>query len=135
MKLILIIVFLINSCVMYALDITISGFKNNKGNALVLIFNSQNGFPDNTNNAIQKYKVRIINNKASISDTILKSGNYSISVLHDENNNNLLDKNWLGIPKEGIGFSNNPSFTFGAPSFKSCLIEISKKINILIKYL
>lgn len=38
----------------------------------------------------------------------LPSGTYAISVMHDENGNGSLDSNFLGMPVEGYGFSNDP---------------------------
>jgi uncharacterized protein (DUF2141 family) len=38
----------------------------------------------------------------------VKPGTYGLSVIHDENDNGKFDTNFLGIPKEGWGFSNNP---------------------------
>ncbi len=34
-------------------------------------------------------------------------GRYALAVIHDENMNGKLDANWLGVPKEGYGFSND----------------------------
>jgi uncharacterized protein (DUF2141 family) len=45
------------------------------------------------------------------------TGFYAISVYHDEDDNHHLDKNFLGLPTEGGGFSNNPRLRFGWPSF------------------
>ena len=47
----------------------------------------------------------------------LAVGEFAITVMHDENNNGKLDSNFFGIPKEGIGFSNNAAATFGPPSW------------------
>jgi len=41
----------------------------------------------------------------------LPAGEYAVVVLHDENLNKQLDRNWLGKPKEQWGMSNNPHFT------------------------
>jgi uncharacterized protein (DUF2141 family) len=38
----------------------------------------------------------------------LKPGTYAVGIFQDENSNGKLDSNFLGIPKEGFGFSNNP---------------------------
>ena len=38
----------------------------------------------------------------------LPAGNYAVQVMHDENENNKLDTNFMGMPIEGYGFSNNP---------------------------
>ena len=46
----------------------------------------------------------------------LSPGDYAIAVIHDENANAKLDT-FAGIPKEGVGFSRNPKFTFGPPRF------------------
>jgi uncharacterized protein (DUF2141 family) len=46
-------------------------------------------------------------------------GTYALAVIHDENMNGKLDTNWLGIPKEGYGFSNAAKATLGAPSFSA----------------
>lgn len=45
-------------------------------------------------------------------------GTYAIAAIHDENRNGDLDRNWLGIPAEGYGFSENASASLGAPSFQ-----------------
>lgn len=46
----------------------------------------------------------------------LPSGAYALSLIHDENSNDRLDT-FVGIPREGIGFSRNPRFSFGPPDF------------------
>jgi uncharacterized protein (DUF2141 family) len=38
----------------------------------------------------------------------VKPGTYALGIFHDENNNGKFDTNFLGIPKEGWGSSNNP---------------------------
>ncbi len=56
----------------------------------------------------------------------LESGKYAFRYFHDENMNEQIDTNWLGIPKEGIGFSNDPGMTFGPPSFRKTLFDLSE---------
>lgn len=46
-------------------------------------------------------------------------GTYAIAVIHDENMNGKLDTNWLGIPTEGYGFSNEEKGGAGVPSFSN----------------
>lgn len=47
-----------------------------------------------------------------------KSGRYAIFVVHDKNANGKMDKNFLGIPKEPVGMSRNPTQSkFGPPKF------------------
>lgn len=41
-------------------------------------------------------------------------GRYAVQVYHDANNNGKLDRNWIGLPREGVGFSNDamPRLTY-----------------------
>ena len=59
----------------------------------------------------------------------LKPGKYAISVLHDTNNNKDMDRNKLGIPKEGFGFSNNVTGAMGPPSFERAQYRFSSRIK------
>jgi uncharacterized protein (DUF2141 family) len=52
-------------------------------------------------------------------------GVYAVQAFHDENGNFDLDRNFLGLPKEGMGFSNDAPMRFGPPSFDDAAIEIS----------
>ena len=51
---------------------------------------------------------------------------YAFSFFHDLNNNKKLDTNFLGIPKEPYGFSNNKKGRFGPPKFSEASLEINK---------
>ena len=47
----------------------------------------------------------------------LPAGTYAVSLYEDLNGNHKLDHNWIGIPGEPVGVSNNPAARFGAPKF------------------
>jgi uncharacterized protein (DUF2141 family) len=49
----------------------------------------------------------------------VQSGTYALAVIYDENMNGKLDTNWLGIPIEGYGFSNDAKGLFGMPSYSA----------------
>ena len=51
-------------------------------------------------------------------------GKYAIALFHDKNGNDILDTNWLGIPKERVAFSNAKMKLFGPPSFHECAFEL-----------
>jgi uncharacterized protein (DUF2141 family) len=51
-------------------------------------------------------------------------GTYAAQVFHDENGNHTVDRSWLGIPTEGVGFSRDPSFTFGPPDFNDAAFRL-----------
>jgi uncharacterized protein (DUF2141 family) len=53
----------------------------------------------------------------------LAPGAWALSVFHDENRNRKLDFT-LMIPREGFGFSRNPTVRFGAPKFRQVVIDL-----------
>jgi uncharacterized protein (DUF2141 family) len=58
-------------------------------------------------------------------------------VVHDENGDDELEKNIFGFPKEGLGFSNDASISFGPPSFSKASFPMGKKnktITVKISY-
>ena len=56
-----------------------------------------------------------------------KPGTYAIATYHDENASRKLDRSGLGLPREGFGFSNNPSTLFGIPSFSSVRLSVAPR--------
>lgn len=100
------------------LKITITRLHNNNGVVLVSLFKDGNGYPDDAAKAYGKEKAYIVDKIATIIFKNIPPGSYAVAILHDENNNQKMDKNMLGIPKEGYGFSNNVSAAFGPPSYK-----------------
>ena len=53
----------------------------------------------------------------------LAQGDYALAVIHDENDNARLDT-FVGIPREGFGFSRNPPVRFGAPRFAAARFNL-----------
>ena len=64
-------------------------------------------------------------------------GVYALALYHDENANQKFDRNAIGFPKEGFGFSNNPPTFAGLPSFPSVRLNVSRTgltTHVQIKY-
>ena len=119
------------------LIITITGCKNNKGDIKYIIFNKAEGFPSNTQKCFKRGSIQIKERRSLIVLDEIPFGQYAISILHDENNNEKMDFNLLGMPKEGYGVSNDANRTFGPPKYdeaKIVLNESSKTILINLVY-
>jgi len=54
----------------------------------------------------------------------LPEGIYAIALFVDVNKNLKIDKNFLGIPKEQFGFSNNAMGKLSAPSFEQAKFKV-----------
>ena len=63
----------------------------------------------------------------------LKSGKYAISAMNDQNGNKVIDKNFLGIPKEEWGVSNNVRPTLRGPTFDEAVFEVDEKSDLTLK--
>ena len=118
------------------LKLIVTGFDNNKGNVKIILFNSKESYSDKKDKK-SGYKYVITNIHKNKSEYIFKKipfGEYAIKLYHDENENNKIETNFLGIPKEGYGFSNNVMGKFGPPGFdKAKFIFNSDSLNIGIK--
>ncbi len=120
------------------IKINVTNLRSNNGNVLVSLFKDGVGYPDDATKAFRKTKLSITDKKASILFSNLPSGVYTVSILHDENDDQKMNKNGLGIPKEGFGFSNNVMGAFGPPSlskssFKHTATSLTQK-DIRIRY-
>ena len=63
----------------------------------------------------------------------LPPGRYAVQVFHDENGNGELDANFVGMPKEPWGFSNNARGNFGPPKFEDTSVELNGEATITIR--
>ena len=108
------------------LTIKVTGVRNAKGKIGVALFQGEAGFPDGSK-ALRKQQAEIDGRSQSAEVVFrdLPPGIYAISVLHDENMNGKLDKNFLGIPQEGYGFSNNPGKKMRAANFDEAKFSLN----------
>lgn len=115
----------------HVLKITVNNFENIKGKLQVCLTDKKEDFLKQCDYA---KTVAVTNNTISLKIANIKTGVYSVSLFHDENNNGVLDtKGLFGIPSEPYGFSNNPRTTFGPPSFENCTFLIDGDKQIYIK--
>lgn len=109
------------------LDISITKF--NKGRILIALYESEESY---MKESYKSADVLVKNNKAKFIFHSIKKGVYAFSFFHDLNNNKKLDTNFLGIPKEPYGFSNNKKGRFGPPKFSEASLKINKNSNYKI---
>jgi uncharacterized protein (DUF2141 family) len=122
-----------------ALTVHVIGVRNTKGKIRAALFRGAEGFPNDASRAIQTQAWAIDPQtlSAQIAFTGLPEGVYAVSVFHDENMNQKLDKNFVGVPKEGYGASNNPKKKMGPPSFEETKFQLSgteQSLEIKVMY-
>ncbi|MDH3268677.1 MAG: DUF2141 domain-containing protein [Ignavibacteria bacterium] len=115
------------------LEVIITGFSNNVGDCWFAIDNSRDVYEREDTVWIGKI-LPIENNQVSVVIDSLSYGEYAVRVFHDENRNGKLDTNFLGIPSEDYGYSNDASGWFGPPSWEKAKFVFNQpKMTINIK--
>ena len=120
-----------------SISVTVKGLRSDQGRCLVYLYTSKEGFPMNPDKAFKNEQGLVQNGNCKVIFSDLSADVYAVSVIHDENNNGKTDTNFLGIPKEGLGSSNNPK-TIGPPRFDDSRFEFKgddKEVQININYL
>jgi uncharacterized protein (DUF2141 family) len=111
------LVFAIVPAIAAELTVTVDNLRNDKGDVRLSAYASAAEWPDNS--AAANDKVEPAQKGSVVFHFDLPPGIYAIACFHDENANGQFDQNFLGIPQEGYGFSNNLHPFFRAPSFES----------------
>ena len=121
-----------------SIEVEIRNLRNTDGQIGVLVFEKDDGYPEDFKKALRSILVPIDQDTMVVTMDDLPFGEYVITVLHDENSNDKLDKSFFGKPKEGNGVSNDPKpGSFGPPKFKKGIITLSSplmKIAINLRY-
>lgn len=118
-----------------SLEVTVKNIHEAKGAIRVGLFNSDADF---LKKAIDGKIVKASGTEVTVVFENLKPGDYAVSIIHDENENGELDKNFVGIPKEGFAFGNNAMGSFGPPDFQQAKVKVDGnrvKQEISVKYM
>ncbi|MBP1672752.1 MAG: hypothetical protein H6Q25_567 [Bacteroidetes bacterium] len=115
----------------YKLNLEISDISKGSGTIVIAVFNNQQSFKNEKNPYLKQF-IPIKQIGKLVIELLLPPGNYAIAVFQDLNKNSRLDFNFLGIPTEPYGFSNNPS-PLSIPEFRVVKIQIKGDQKILIR--
>lgn len=113
-----------------SLEVVVNGLSSSEGNvALQLMSDGE---------VLDELFVEINEKRAVHVFEKLLAGEYHIRCFHDENGNRSMDTNFMGIPKEGYGFSNNAKGFMGPPADTDCMFKVEKSLEthqITMRYL
>lgn len=120
-----------------SLTVTVGKLRNQRGQVCLSLFSDGQGFPSSSDRAIEVRCVSAGDAPVAVTFNNLSAGSYAVAVIHDANKDGTLNSGFLGIPKEGIGFSRNPRIRTGPPKFRDAAILVvgqSTNIQIQLKY-
>ena len=108
------------------LRIHVDGLRNSNGVVGSVLFTSPEGWPEDPKRAFRRGPTPIApgQRQATVVWEHLPPGDYGVAAIHDENRNEKLDRNLIGIPKEGFGFANNPHVGLSAPPFRAAVVHV-----------
>lgn len=120
------------------LAVEISGLNKSQGQVCLNLFNSSDGFPSDRDEAVQTICIDTAEDAplvATFED--LNPGSYAVSVFHDANSDNEFNRNFVGMPSEGFGFSRNPAALTGPPEFGEAVFLVAgteTRIEVELSY-
>jgi uncharacterized protein (DUF2141 family) len=113
------------------LTIEIMNIEQTKGKIRIGVYNDADKFPKE-GGAIRSESFEV---RGKILKCVLKNlpyGEYAIALYHDINDDNVCNMNFVGMPLEPYGFSNNAKPKLSAPSFTSTKFKFNQPAQISI---
>jgi uncharacterized protein (DUF2141 family) len=118
--------------------VEVGPLKNLKGVLRCQVFTGPEGFPKEKKNAVARDDQTPKSNTVVCRFPGLKPGTYAVSVLHDEDADGEMNTNFVGIPEEGYGVSNNKLPSMSAPKFEDARFTLTagekKTLKVALKY-
>jgi uncharacterized protein (DUF2141 family) len=116
--------------------VTITGLKSNEGGVYVGLYATPSKFLNGAQVDVMK-KVRASTGPITVAFDNLPAGTYAVGAYHDENNNNHLDTNLLGLPTEGYALSNGIRAVTSKPTFQQAAFAVGNDgaaVSLQIRY-
>lgn len=106
------------------LTVVVQGIENAQGKIRIAIWDDQEHFTEGD----YKLASGVIKAQAGQVEFVfegLRPGPYAMATYHDEDDDNDFDQTWIGLPAEGLGFSNGAWIGLGPPSFDEAAVQVS----------
>ena len=121
------------------LEVVFSGIRSNEGRIRLEVFIDEEGFEKEKGIMIKYFnKINLVKGEMTVKFD-LPPGTYGLALLDDENNDDKMNYSFIGLPKEGFGFSNYYLTGLFKPKFEVFKFTLSKgqkqKVHMKIKYM
>jgi len=112
----------------------VTGLRSEKGQVKIAVFNSSEKWLGEQ--PLYSSAINVDGQSVTWKINDVPYGDYGVAVLHDENSNGKMDKNFAGIPLEPYGFSNNVRVTLGPPKWEKAKFAVkgsTTEVSIEVK--
>ena len=116
--------------------VTIDGLHSAQGNVFVGLYASPAKFLQGNQSDATK-KVKATTGPITVAFDNLKPGTYAVGAFHDENGDDHMDTNFLGLPVEGYALSNGVRVVLSKPTFQQASFTVGngdKPVALHIRY-
>ncbi|WP_067733745.1 DUF2141 domain-containing protein [Novosphingobium naphthalenivorans] len=116
-------------------QLTVTDLHSTKGQIVACLWRDKDKFPSCEKSATAlKRTFPVTGTTMHVTLPLPASGRYAVTVVHDEDGNGKMKHNFIGMPAEGVGISNNPG---GMPGYDKSLTDIAPggTVTIKMKYL
>jgi uncharacterized protein (DUF2141 family) len=108
------------------LEVEVRGFRSGRGLLRAKLVAAPDGFPGSDAHVVAKRKLPIRGDRVRLAFEDVPYGEYALVVLHDEDDDGALARGWLGLPAEGLAFSNGARIRRGPPSFEEARFALDR---------
>jgi len=120
-------------------EVTVTGIRSEKGQIVIAVFKDSESYKTEATFLTLRFRKDVNADGVMKVRFSLDPGVYGLCLLDDEDNDGLMHYNFLGMPKEGFGFSDLYFTGFVKPKFDSFKFTIDrdqeKSINIRVRYI
>ena len=109
------------------IQVTVDKVRSSKGLITAVLYDDNPETFLKAGARLDRIRVEAQEGETTLCLTAPAAGRYSVALYHDENGNKEFDRDFLGIPSEGYGFSRNPGFRFGKPDVEETLFTLDGK--------
>ena len=108
------------------LRVVVNGVRNGDGRIMVDVYATEAKYKASAGKGGGDFRIDLPARPGSVTAVIANAtaGRFGATAIHDENANGVLDTNFLGIPREGVGASNDAKGSFGPPNFADMQFSI-----------
>lgn len=109
--------------------VRVSTFRSLKGSLHCRLFSRPHGFPGKPPFEAEA-SVAVSARTMTCLFTSVLPGTHAVALFHDENGDGKLDTNFIGIPREGVGVSNNKFRSIGPPRWDDAKFVVDRDVDL-----
>jgi uncharacterized protein (DUF2141 family) len=119
------------------LRVAVTGARRAAGNVTVTLYGSRREDFLARGGRLARQRVPLAGPAAEACFALSAPGDYAVAVYHDENDDRDFNRNALGLPGEGYGFSNDAPTTLGLPDFDAVRFTLppgETRVTVRLRY-